>query len=103
MSPDGSRLYFADSATRTIYVYEMIEPEGRLGARRIFARTPEGASPDGRIDRTIGVPTCQPSCVCAHFADLIHTRRNDVDLAPFYLVADAFLCGRRVEVAPFLE
>jgi len=26
----------------------------------------------------------------------------DVDLAPFRLVADAFLCGRRVEVAPFV-
>ena len=96
MSPDGSRLYFADSATLTIYVYEMIEPEGRLGTRRIFARTPEGASPDGaavdaegcvwsahwgadcvvrytadgRIDRAIGVPTCQPSCVCFAGPDL---------------------------------
>jgi D-galactose 1-dehydrogenase len=39
----------------------------------------------------------------AHFADLVHTRSSDVDLAPLQLVADAFLCGERVEVAPFNE
>ena len=38
----------------------------------------------------------------AHFAALVHTRRIDVDLAPLQLVADAFLCGRRVEVEPFV-
>jgi sugar lactone lactonase YvrE len=90
MSPDGSKLYFADSTLRTIYVYDLVEPEGLLTNRRIFARTPEGASPDGaavdadgcvwsahwgascivrytpegRVDRTLPVPTSQPSCVC---------------------------------------
>ena len=39
----------------------------------------------------------------AQFAELIRTRHSDVDLSPFHLVADAFLCGRRVVVAPFLE
>ncbi len=39
----------------------------------------------------------------AHFARLIAERRVDVDLAPFTLVADAFLRGRRVDVAPFNE
>ena len=38
-----------------------------------------------------------------HFARLIAERRIDVDLAPFTLVADAFLCGRRVGVPPFVE
>jgi D-galactose 1-dehydrogenase len=38
----------------------------------------------------------------AHFAQLVHGRCIDVDLAPLQLVADAFLCGRRVEVEPFL-
>jgi len=38
-----------------------------------------------------------------HFAQLVHDRAIDVDLAPLQLVADAFLCGRRVEVAPFVE
>jgi len=96
VSPDGTQLYFADSPTRTISVYDLIEPEGILGASRIFARTPEGAfpdgaavdvdgcvwsahwgagcivryTPDGRIDRTLEVPTCQPSCVCFGGPDL---------------------------------
>ena len=39
----------------------------------------------------------------AHFAALIGERRSDTDTAPFTLVADAFLCGRRVEVEPFNE
>jgi D-galactose 1-dehydrogenase len=41
--------------------------------------------------------------VYEHFATLVRERRIDVDLAPFRLVADAFLCGRRVEVAPFSD
>ena len=47
LSPDGAQLYFADSPTRTISAYELVEPEGVLGASRVFARTPEGAFPDG--------------------------------------------------------
>jgi D-galactose 1-dehydrogenase len=39
----------------------------------------------------------------AHFAELVHGRRIDVDLAPLQLVADAFLCGRRVDAEPFIE
>jgi sugar lactone lactonase YvrE len=95
-SPDGTRLYFADSPTRTIREYELIEPEGVLGAPRLFAQTPAGAfpdgaaidvdgcmwsahwgagrivryTPDGRIDRTLEVPTSQPSCVCFGGPDL---------------------------------
>jgi sugar lactone lactonase YvrE len=96
MSPDGTKLYLADSPTRTIRVYELIEPEGMLGTSRIFARTPDGAfpdgaavdvdgcvwsahwgagcivryTPDGRIDRTLEVPARQPSCVCFAGPDL---------------------------------
>jgi sugar lactone lactonase YvrE len=77
-------------------VYELIEPEGMLGTSRIFARTPDGAfpdgaavdvdgcvwsahwgagcivryTPDGRIDRTLEVPARQPSCVCFAGPDL---------------------------------
>lgn len=39
----------------------------------------------------------------AHFADLVRRKSIDVDVAPLQLVADAFLCGQRVEVAPFVE
>ena len=35
------------------------------------------------------------------FAEVVHARAIDVDLAPLKLVADAFLMGRRVEVEPF--
>ncbi len=96
MSPDGTQLYFADSPTRTIGAYELLEPEGILGKHRIFAQTPHGAfpdgatidadgclwsahwgagvvvryTPDGRIDRTLNVPTSQPSCVCFAGPDL---------------------------------
>jgi D-galactose 1-dehydrogenase len=39
----------------------------------------------------------------AHFAELVQEQRSDVDVAPLQLVADAFLRGRRLEVAPFVE
>jgi D-galactose 1-dehydrogenase len=39
----------------------------------------------------------------AHFATLVRGRAIDVDCAPLQLVADAFLCGRRIEVEPFME
>ncbi len=39
----------------------------------------------------------------AHFAHLIAEKLIDVDVAPLTLVADAYLCGRRIEVAPFIE
>ena len=37
------------------------------------------------------------------FAQLVRERRIDADLAPLRLVADAFMCGRRVIVEPFVE
>ena len=95
-SPDGGRMYFADSPTREISVYELLEPEGILGERRSFAHTPEGAFPDGaavdvdgclwsahwgagcvvrytpagKIDRVLHVPARQPTCVCFGGPDL---------------------------------
>jgi L-arabinonolactonase len=119
MSPDGTRLYFADSPTRTISVYEMIEPQGRLGEPRVFARTPEGAYPDGaavdadgcvwsahwgagrivrytpagRIDREIEVPTRQPSCVCFGGPGLdllcVTTAREGLDSATLHAEPNA--------------
>lgn len=35
------------------------------------------------------------------FAELLESRRSDVDLAPFVLVADSYLLGRRTTVEPF--
>jgi D-galactose 1-dehydrogenase len=39
----------------------------------------------------------------AHFAQLVRGRTVDVDVRPLQLVADAFLCGQRTEVEPFVE
>jgi sugar lactone lactonase YvrE len=108
-SPDGTRLYFADSPTRLICAYELLEPEGTLVGQRPFAQIPEGASPDGatvdvdgcvwsahwglgcvvrytpegRIDRVIELPTRQPSCVCFAGSDLdilcVTTARESLD------------------------
>jgi D-galactose 1-dehydrogenase len=39
----------------------------------------------------------------ASFADLVRGRVVDVDVSPLQLVADAFLCGQRTEVEPFVE
>ena len=111
VSPDGARLYFADSPTRTIWVYELAEPEGTLRNPRVFARTPRGASPDGaavdvdgcvwsahwgagcvvrytpdgEVDRRVVVPTSQPSCVCFGGPDLdvlcVTSARVELDTA----------------------
>ena len=51
LSPDGGLLYFADSPTRTIRAFDMIEPEGTLGNSRVFAQTPDGSAPDGACHR----------------------------------------------------
>ncbi|THD78265.1 MAG: SMP-30/gluconolactonase/LRE family protein [Phenylobacterium sp.] len=87
LSPDGSRLYLADSVRKTIWTYDTAD----LARREVFAQTigeagvPDGSAmdaegflwnaqwglsrvvryaPDGRIDRVIEVPVEQPSC-CA--------------------------------------
>jgi L-arabinonolactonase len=95
LSPDGRKLYFADSPTRTIRVFDL-EPEGTLGPGRVFVQTPDGADPDGstidadgclwsahwgagcvvrytpegQIDRVLRVPASQPTCVCFGGPDL---------------------------------
>ena len=88
-SPDGTHMYFADSPTRTIRVYDVPGDGHTLGPPRTFAQTPAGAFPDGAtvdadgcvwsahwgagcvvrytprgdVDRVVQIPTCQPSCV----------------------------------------
>lgn len=41
--------------------------------------------------------------IYARFAELLAAGTSDIDIAPFRLVADAFLVGRRVTTAPFVE
>ena len=46
-SPDGAHLYFADTPHRTILRFDLDPGSGTLSNRCVFARTPEGAYPDG--------------------------------------------------------
>jgi L-arabinonolactonase len=87
-SPDGRVMYFADSPLRTIFAYDFDTETGDISSRRVFARTPDGAypdgatvdeqgflwsahwgtgrvvryAPDGRIDRALELPVSQPTC-----------------------------------------
>ncbi len=46
-SPDGAHLYFADTPHRAIFRFDLDRDSGALSNRRLFARTPDGAYPDG--------------------------------------------------------
>ncbi len=88
-SPEGTDFYLADSRRRIIWRYDFDVQDGVLGRRVEFASIhgpaePDGAcvdtdgylwsamwggyaivryAPDGRIDRVLEVPVCQPTCV----------------------------------------
>jgi L-arabinonolactonase len=93
-SPDGKRMYFADSPTQTIVVYDYEPASGQLGAKRVVAKVdgiPDGScvdsegciwnavwegyrverwSPDGRLVQTVEVPVRKPTCCAFGGADL---------------------------------
>jgi len=105
-SPDDTKMYFADSHVRTIFVYDFDVAAGTLGARRVFATTqgpgvPDGSSvdtdgfvwnavfdagcliryaPDGRVDRTVTLPVSRPTA-CAF---------GGPDLATLYVTTARF-------------
>lgn len=87
-SPDGSLMYFTDSANRMIFSYQFDMATGGLGERRCFASVPSDAGfpdgltvdaegyvwsahwdgwritryrPDGHIDRVIPLPVPRPT------------------------------------------
>jgi D-galactose 1-dehydrogenase len=61
-----------------------------------------GASKMAVDGMAIDVPdTPEYARLYQRFAELIATRQSDTDLAPFRLVADAFLLGERETVGPF--
>lgn len=108
-SPDGTKMYFADSPTRIIRVYDLTDGPAVLGSPHTFVHTPPGAYPDGAavdadgcvwsahwgaacvirytpggtVDRILEIPTCQPSCVCFAGPDLdvlcVTTAREGLD------------------------
>lgn len=86
---ESTRFYFADTPRREIHEFDFDAATGAIANRRVFVKTPEGAYPDGAdidsegfmwsaewaggrivrysasgaIDRTVGVPVSQPTCV----------------------------------------
>jgi D-galactose 1-dehydrogenase len=50
---------------------------------------------------TLEAPMAEYEGIYRCFAELLDGRRSDMDGAPFQLVADAFLVGRRATAAPF--
>jgi L-arabinonolactonase len=93
-SPDGKRMYFADSPTKTIVAYDYEPVSGRLGEKRVVAKVdgvPDGScvdsegciwnavwegyrverwSPDGKLVQTVEVPVRKPTCCAFGGADL---------------------------------
>jgi D-xylonolactonase len=90
LTGDGRTLYFADSAARAIYAYDVDRESGALANRRLFVRVPgdEGIpdgltvdaedhvwsaqwygarivryDPDGRVERRVSMPVTQVSSV----------------------------------------
>ncbi len=80
-SPDGTKLFHADSGDRTVYVYD-VAADGSLAARRPFAMTPEGL-PDGlavAADGSVWVAIAHAGQVQVFTAAGSLTRRIDFPL-----------------------
>ena len=65
-------------------------------------------SQGGKLMCIDGAPVATPAGteyarVYDHFARLVAAGASDVDVAPLRIVADALLCGRPVEVEPFVD
>ena len=109
-SPDGRRLYFADTPKQEILCYEVDATTGSLSSPRSFARLPDGAfpdgsnvdadghlwnaqwsagrvvryAPDGGISAEIEVPASQPTCIAfgGHALDLLFVTSAREGLSP---------------------
>lgn len=55
---------------------------------------------DGRV--VVDEPRCEYPALYAHLVRLLESGGSDADMEPLSLVADAFMLGRRTEVAPFV-
>ena len=78
-SPDGTRLYFADSASRQIHCADY-HADGRIGNPRLFARVPQGepGAPDGStVDADGGLWNARwdAGCVVRYGSDGVETVR----------------------------
>jgi sugar lactone lactonase YvrE len=94
-SPDGRRMYFADTWRNTIWAYDYDPAEGAATRERVFADRgagrPDGScvdaegclwnadygasrlvryTPAGKVDRTVDLPVTNPTCCCFGGEDL---------------------------------
>ena len=110
-SPDGRRMYFADTPTKVIRCYDYDPDSGDVSGERTFAEVqgpgaPDGSTvdadgclwnaewgggrvvrytPDGRVDRAIALPCAQVTCCAFGGAELdqlfVTTARTGLDAA----------------------
>jgi len=120
-APDDTKMYFADSHVKTIFVYDFDLAAGALGARRVFATTdgpgvPDGSSvdaegfvwnavfdagalvryaPDGRVDRTVALPVSRPTACAFGGPDLatLYVTTARFRLAPEKLAREPYAGG----------
>jgi L-arabinonolactonase len=120
-SPDDTKMYFADSHVKTIFVYDFDLAAGTLGPRRVFATidrpgVPDGSSvdterfvwnavfdagcllrfaPDGRIDRTVKLPVSRPTACAFGGPDLatLYVTTARFRLPPEKLAAEPYAGG----------
>lgn len=78
-----------------------VEVESEAGTRLVLSNGGTRLSVDGRT--VVDAPSAEYPAIYERFARLLDEGRSDVDEAPFRLVADAFMLGRRVTVEPFTE
>ena len=71
------------------------------GGRLLLSKGGSVMQVDGKA--VVSAPDSEYANLYARFVPLVRERRLDVDLAAFRLVADAFMCGRRVTVDAFIE
>ncbi len=126
-APDGRTLYFAESAGRTLFAYDLDLRRGAASRRRTFVAWPEGVKPDGiavdeeggvwvaiwdgwrverwshdgRLLRTVRLPVPRPTSVAfgGRSLDRLYVTTARVRLGPDAL-ASAPLSGSVFEMAP---
>ncbi len=76
-----------------------IEVETRSGTTLLLTDGGAKLQVDGQSIET--APPQEYPGLYARFAELVDRGESEVDLRPFELVADAYLCGERAEVEPF--
>jgi sugar lactone lactonase YvrE len=127
-SPDGSRLYYADSPTRQVDVFDYDPATGEATGRRVFADLsgfdgfPDGLTvdgdgyvwvcmwdggalrrfaPSGALDAVVPVPVARPTSAAFGGPDMadLYVTTASIDLTPAQLASQP-LAGRLLQLRP---